>query len=544
MLIGALRPLSPKEPGARAVVQSEIRDSTIAALEERVRKDKYSKYLKSMRLTKIRSFSDAVVRFDFPVTALIGPNGAGKTTILGAAGLIYKQVQPRRFFVKSGRYDDSMRDWKIEYTVLDSPAGSSQLGTTLTRTASYLKAKWNRDALERSVLVIGINRTLPASERKDLYKFVGADFRGTSETVFGQPVIDAVQKILGKKADKYLTVSAESAAAEIFAMRDDENPDAGYSEFHFGAGEASIIRIVSQIEGAPDNCLMLIEEIENGLHPVAVRRLVEYLIDVAKRKSCQVIFTTHSNAALAPLPVDAVWSCYRGKATQGKLDVEALRTLTGETTCEAAIFTEDTFGALLADVSLRSLAVRCGVQMQSLQIHHMGGASPAKDHARFHNGNPTASFPAVALVDGDKRSDGEFVVTSTTINGRSGHDLVFGPGDSHPEAAIFTDVADNLESGKNLLGKLTQRLTLDTGHQTRVRESILGRGNTNRDPHVIFAQVGEDLDFLPEATVARAFVSIWCDAFPDKVDEMWALTMDLLPTATVPHGDSSDSSEE
>lgn len=515
------------------MVQSEIRDSTIAALEERVRKDKYSKYLKSMRLIKIRSFSDAVVRFDFPVTALIGPNGAGKTTILGAAGLIYKQVQPRRFFVKSGRYDESMRDWKIEYTVLDSPAGASQLGTMLTRTASYLKAKWNRDALERSILVIGINRTLPASERKDLYKFVGADFSGSAEAVFGQPVIDAVQKILGKKADKYLSVNAESTAAEIFAMRDDADPDAGYSEFHFGAGEASIIRIVSQIEGAPNNCLMLIEEIENGLHPVAVRRLVEYLIDVAKRKSCQVIFTTHSNAALAPLPGDAVWSCYRGKATQGKLDVDALRTLTGEITCEAAIFTEDTFGALLADVSLRSLAVRHGVQMQSLQIHHMGGASPAKDHARFHNANPTAGFPALALIDGDKRSDAEFVASVTQVNGKSGDDLVFGPGDSHPETAIFSDVANNLESGKNLLGKLTQRLTLDTEHQARVRDSILSRTNTNRDPHVIFAQVGEDLDFLPEATVARAFVSIWCDAFPDKVDAIWSNSIGLLPSASV-----------
>lgn len=514
-----------------SMVRSEIRDSTIAALEERVRKDKYSKYLKSMRLIKIRSFSDALVRFDFPVTALIGPNGAGKTTILGAAGLIYKEVQPRRFFVKSGRYDDSMRDWKIEYTVLDSPPGSTQPGSVVSRTASYLKAKWNRDALERSVLVIGINRTLPASERKDLYKFVGADFHGVNETVFDQPVVDAVQQILGKKADKYLSVSAESAAAEIFAMRDEGDPDAGYSEFHFGAGEASIIRIVSQIEAAPDNCLMLIEEIENGLHPVAVRRLVEYLIEVAKRKSSQVIFTTHSNAALSPLPGDAVWSCYRGKATQGKLDVEALRTLTGEINCEAAVFTEDAFGALLADVSLRSLATRKGVRMQSLQIHPMGGASPAKDHARFHNSDPTAGFPAIALVDGDKRSDGQFVAISTTFGSKSGSDLVFAPGDSHPEAAIFTDVADNLETGKNLLGKLAQRLTLDTGHQARVRDSIIARGHTNRDPHTIFSQIGEDLDFLPEATVARAFVSIWCDAFEDKVDQIWADTIDLFPRA-------------
>ncbi|GAB77056.1 ATP-dependent nuclease [Austwickia chelonae] len=509
---------------------SEIRGSTINALLERVRKEQYSKYLKSMRLVKIRSFTEASIRFDFPVTALIGPNGAGKTTILGAAGLIYKDVLPRRFFAKSGRYDESMCDWKIEYSVLDSQGQSSQLGTQVNRTASYLKAKWNRDALKRSVVVIGINRTLPASERKDLRKFVGADFQSDSEKVFEQPVIDAVQKILGKPADKYLTVSANSGIAEIFAMRDEGKPDLGYSEFHFGAGEASIIRIVGQIEAAPNDCLMLIEEIENGLHPVAVRRLVEYLIEVAKRKSSQVIFTTHSNAALEPLPGDAIWSCYRGKITQGKLDVEALRTLTGEVSCEAAVFTEDSFDELLAEVTLRSLVSRKGVRLQSIEIHKVGGADSAKEHTRFHNANPTSTFPAIALVDGDKRVQPNFESKQVSFGDRVGADLTFGPGDFHPESAIFFDISNNLEDGMNLLGKLTQRLMLDTHFQSKVRASIMNRSNTNRDPHLIFAQVGEDLDLLPETTVARAFISLWCDVFPEKVDDLWGPALGLLPS--------------
>jgi hypothetical protein len=41
----------------------------------------------------------------------------------------------------------------------------------------------------------------------------------------------------------------------------------GYSEFHFGAGESSIIRMVSQIELADEQSLVLIEEIENGFIP-------------------------------------------------------------------------------------------------------------------------------------------------------------------------------------------------------------------------------------------------------------------------------------
>lgn len=519
-----------------ATRKSEIRDSTIDKLFERVRKEKYSKYLKSMRLARIRSFSDATIRFDFPVTALIGPNGSGKTTILGAAGLIYKEVLPRRFFVKSGQYDQSMREWKVEYTVLDSPANSDRLGKSLNRTASYRRAKWNRDALERPVVIIGINRTLPASERKDLSRFVGADFEGDSEQEFGEAVVAAVQKILGKEADRYLKVNAGRSGSEIFAMRDNLNREAGYSEFHFGAGEASIIRIVSQIEAAANGCLMLIEEIENGLHPVAVQRLVEYLIDVAERKSCQVIFTTHSNAALQPLPADAVWSCYRGKVTQGKLDVEALRTLTGDVACEAAIFAEDDFGVLLSETSLRSISVDRGIRMGSIAIHSMGGANPAKDHARFHNSNPTSRYPAVAFVDGDYRSDPGFEPVEVESVHGVGEFLAFGPGDSHPESVIFEDVKENLVQGKNLLAKLTLALHLPVEMQERVKNSIETRKHTNRDPHVLFSQIGEDLDFLPAEVVARAFTSIWCAAFEDKVQAMWEGSIGLLPRKTLSEG--------
>ncbi|BDA65287.1 ATP-dependent nuclease [Actinomyces capricornis] len=495
-------------------MKSEIRPSQINDLSERVRRNKYAEYLKSMRLVKIRGFSDTEITFDFPVTALIGPNGSGKTTVLGAAGLLYKSVSPRRFFAKSGRYDDSMQNWKIEYTALSENMKS---GTSITRTASFRQAKWNRDALTRSVLVIGIDRTLPATERKNLNPFIGNNFKGSEEHTFSQAIVDAVQKILGKNADNYLSISADKTKTKIFAMRDESTSSVGYSEFHFGAGEASIIRIVSEIEEAQDGCLMLIEEIENGLHPLAVRRLVEYLIDVAKRKSTQVVFTTHSNAALEALPDDAVWSCYDGKVKQGKLDIEALRTLTGEVECQAAVFTEDSFGAVLADITLRKLKSQ-GVKRSSIEIHHMSGADSAYQHVAYHNSNPTSSFPAIALLDGDMKNNSKFSTKEIKAGDLKFTSTVFCPGDSHPEVEIFEDVYAKLTQ---ILGKLTQRLTLDTDSQTQVKKSIETRRSTCRDPHLLFAQIAEDLDFLPTDTVERAFITIWCDSFPEKVERMW-----------------------
>lgn len=371
-------------------MRSEIRDSTIQNLSERVRKRNYTKYLTGMRLVKLRGFTDVEVRFDFPVTALIGPNGAGKTTILGAAGLIYDSVPPRRFFAKSGTYDGSMRGWKIEYELIDK---SRQGSPSINRTASYLQAKWNRDAVNRIVVISGIGRTLPASERKDTYRFIKGDFEGAREVTFSTDVVAAVENILGKAAANYLQVDADAEGKNsIYAVRGTSADEDSYSEFHFGAGEASIIRIVSSIEEAPDDSLLLIEEIENGLHPVATRRLVEYLIDVARRKSCQVIFTTHSNDALASLPTEAVWSAYRGRVTQGKLDIAALRTLTGQVEAQLAVFTEDSFTAMLADVTLRAYCQANNYELAGIEIHSLGGAAPARDHTRFHNENPVRNL--------------------------------------------------------------------------------------------------------------------------------------------------------
>lgn len=495
------------------ISRSEIRDSEIQKLGERVSKRSYKSYILGMRLAKLRAYRNASIRFDFPVTALVGPNGGGKTTVLGAVALIFKQIPPRRFFAKSGKYDASMKNWSVEYELweLDSKKTGSALAT---RTASYLSSKWSRDALSRKVLLFGVTRTIPASERKDLTSFMGGTFKSSNETQLSDDAVAAVEKILGKEARQYLLVGLKAGGTKNLYAATTQAGDA-YSEFHFGAGEASVIRIVADIEKSPDESLILIEEIENGLHPVATKRLVEYLMKVALRKSCQIIFTTHSNDALAPLPDNAVWACANGDLTQGKLDVNALRALTGEVEASLAIFVEDDFGVEMVLAALRELRRRKGIDLLGIAVHAVGGHGNAAKFAKAHNQNPTTKFKAIAVIDGDVRTMAD-----------PDNLVVCFPGNSSPEAHVAQAVESKLDM---VAARLALNLSLPATEQSRVAEVVRNRLLLNHDPHVLFEQVGEDLDFIGAAAVRRAFLTQWAEQFPIEVDEIFEPVMTHLP---------------
>ncbi|SFT92701.1 AAA domain-containing protein, putative AbiEii toxin, Type IV TA system [Actinopolyspora lacussalsi subsp. righensis] len=489
--------------------RSEFRESELQNLENKVSRSDYGKYLKKVTLKQIRGFTNREVTFDFPVTALIGPNGGGKSTILGAAALPYKAVKPGTFFAKSGKYDSSMKDWTIEYELIDKQL---MAGIHVQRTARFPQARWDRKSTERDVIIFGVSRTIPANERKDLTNnAIGNYFAADSEVSLAEPVTTAVQKILGKSVDEYSKLHVDATGkVSMFAGKDTNGER--YSEFHFGAGEASVIRIVSAIEEADKNTLILIEEIENGLHPVATKHMVEYLVEVAEKKSAQIIFTTHSNDALVPLPSSAIWTAYNGEVNQGRLDINTLRAITGQVSATLAIFVEDTFAKKLVSTALRHYG---GVEMDAIEIHAVGGAERAIKISEGHNATPSTKYPSICILDGDKKNQENPASNIYTL-----------PGDNHPELHILHRVIDNIEHN---IALLTVSMQFPLSKQSFVETVIQQRASTNRDIHLIFQQIGADLSFTSEQVVAGAFLSVWAQENPAELSELIAPFAQLLP---------------
>lgn len=468
--------------------QSEIRQSTVRDLLNKVKEQKFGTYLLRIRLTKVRAFTNEAVDFDFPVTALIGTNGGGKSTILGAAAIAHKSIRPGLFFPKSSIGDQSMSFWSIGYDIIDKTKHPNQV---VQRSARFRNSKWARDdVIDRPVLYFGIIRTVPAGERREFKKLATFNykFKG-SRANLEQTVAEQVAKILGKDVSHFQ--QADISTSQHFYVGGDGSIT--YSEFHFGAGESSVIRMVTLIESMPPNALVLIEEIENGLHPVAVRRMVEYLIDVAERRSIQAIYTTHSEDALRPLPTEAIWAAIDGKVRQGRISIEALRAITGRIDEQMAIFVEDTFAKDWVESIIRNDLPE---HMDEIGVYAVSGDGQAHSIHLAHRKNPSIAtkLKSICVLDGDSQQNEDLSKGVIKLPGKM------------PEEEIFEFVRGNIN---NLAMQLAVALHLSPEKDAWVKKQVEDVGTTNRDPHLLFNQVGQKAGLIPANIVSSAFLGLW-----------------------------------
>jgi len=152
---------------------------------------------------------------------------------LGAAAIAYKDVKPRRFFAKSGKYDDSMQSWTIEYDLIDRRVNERG---QFSRTASFLRQRWNRDMPSREILIFGVSRTVPANERVELQRCTASSFSVPAERVesIAASVVASVAKVLDKDVSKFSRLKVDSRG-KVTLYTGVSPEGTGYSEFHFGA---------------------------------------------------------------------------------------------------------------------------------------------------------------------------------------------------------------------------------------------------------------------------------------------------------------------
>ena len=371
--------------------------------------------LRHIRLEKgvFRGVNTLDLDFTFLITAICGKNGAGKSTITALACCAFHNKPgayklPKRrnsyytfsdFFIQHPT-ESPPSDVSILYGIAHdqwraTPALPEGKGLAHQRRAKTKGGKWNDYSarVPRTVVFLGIERVVPHTERSQSRSYSKA-FKDVPLRGWETQVMDAVGHVLNKKYDDFRYVVHSKYSLPIVQCN-----KTIYSGFNMGAGENALFDIFSIIYSAGLGALIVVDEIELGLHVEAQRRLIDRLKDVCESQKIQVICTTHSSDILDALPTDArvyVESVSGStRITRGISSDFAFSKLSAINGQEADVLVEDDVARALVLAALPA-ATRTRVTVTEIGSAHALSRQLAAIYTRGE------TRPAIAVFDGDQ----------------------------------------------------------------------------------------------------------------------------------------------
>lgn len=153
------------------------------------------------------------------------------------------------------------------------------------------------------------------------------------------------------------------------------------------------------------------------------------------------------------------------------------------------------------------LRERLGARYDLVGLYPLGGDGTAVKVHRSHMLNPAINFSSICFIDGDSKQQ-----TATD-------DFIFRLPGGNPELTVCQNVMDNIDHNAAILTVSCQRAP---ERQKEVIHAIKQIMHTNRDPHLLFSQIGIAIGFVPEHVIRGAFLSIWTRENPEYARQIAA----------------------
>ena len=359
----------------------------------------------------IRGVFPMEVFFRYPISAFVGENGSGKSTLLALISCSFHNVTkfcPQSKQQRAASKERPYYTYGDFFTFHPSENGISEIQIKIKYLSSTgpkydirkkkPSGKWNdfNRRPNRVVSFLGINRLVPPSE-SSAHRHHSKHFSSTNVLTTDQTkeLREALSRILGRRYSEIDFMTC-GRMYRLFSTRQNGTK---YTSFNMGAGENAVLGLLFEVIRAGRGALIVIDEIELGLHAKAQKQLVKELKQFCERYHCQIVCSTHSKTILDELPPEARFFVRRD---DNRTDIipeitseYAFGQLSGESGTELKIFVEDEVGKAFVENSI-SNSIR-----ERVSVIPIGSDQAVLTHLVVHYREKDYSF--IAFLDGDKQ---------------------------------------------------------------------------------------------------------------------------------------------
>ena len=442
--------------------------------------------LDEVQIRNFRGIENLRLDLVYPVSVLAGANGCGKTTVLMACACAYRMpgvpytLSPHQMFPNftdrlRGTLSDDVRQSEFTYYYVDDGERSEMVWRRG-------KSRWHQSFMGRRSgrqpkrvvhLRTLANLTNPAEARGAL-RLTRHPYQSAALT---PDRLHLANRILRPRYERVSVIAGEKRDI-LFAELEDRTA-ARYSEFHMSSGERAVLRLSKDISNLED-ALVLIDEIETGLHPYTQEQLMLELQRLALRQRLQIIVASHSPVVLDSVPPEGRLFLDRDERT---FDVQLLpphrdifqKALYGQSRERISILCEDDVaeGVLLGVLDV--LQPRQQLRPEDFVIGRNTGRDEFPAHIRAL-GKFRKLRDFIFVLDGDSRGEEGRLVR---LAGQYGHDLLplFLPGEGPPEEWMWQTFSQHPSDYEELVGMSAQDISREMQGIGQVLEGKLDRGS-------------------------------------------------------------------
>ncbi len=424
-----------------------------------------------LRTGSLRGLYPCKLEMGYPISAIAGKNGSGKTTLLAMACCAFHNGKNgyvpsdrlKTYYTFSDFFIQTSDEVKVEgvevwYGSINSwiSGGKSKKrfeGLGYQQKKKKRGGKWDKYEKRpwRNVVFLGIQRIVPPSERKTERTYSGKFTSVKLEERTKIEILEIASRVLGRT---YTSLDLRTVNRRRLFVVDRKAKH--YSGFNMGAGENALFSLLIELFSAGKNSLIVVDEIELGLHEEAQKRLIYELKKICAKLHCQIICSTHSASIIDALPPEGRFFVESQKDTTeiiaGISSAYAMGRLNGGESKEIVVYTEDEMG--------KSIIEGCLPQDIRERIHIMPIGSDQAVLKQLSARYREKRGECIAFLDGDKRKN-DIIARKQVINhleGRVDKDieewldkrLLYLPGEDWPEKYLVTSAE------KMIVGELAE----------------------------------------------------------------------------------------